>query len=585
MTVNLKVNQTPAVALYSPLSAAGTSVVITPYPVDLDGNKLTMSDFGSLGYCTVDPKIASYEEILSFTGITDNGDGTATLTGLARDLTSKYPYTTAGVGKTHGASAILVFSNNPQIYGRLAGKDNDETITGFWTFPTADASRPGIGADVDTAVATAFVTLGQLSRQAVAGAANASTTVKGIVELATQAETDARTTTGSTGAKLVPTPDTQRSTLLSDYVLDTGSSTAYAITPVPAITTYTAGQRFTFKAANTNTTIGPTLNVSGLGAKNLRKLDGATVLAIGDIVAGQIIEAEYDGTNMQVLSPVALIASKVSDYQAFTANGTWTKPAGLTGNEIVKIQLWGGGGGGGSSSSTGGGAAGSGGGGGAFGEFLLRASDLGATEAVTVAAAAAAATAGNTTSFGSHFSAFGGGAGATTTNTQSAGGGGGGGLNAVGANGTANATSGSAIGGAGGGFVGGAANADGVGGAGGSTATNSNPTSGSVNGGGGGGGGNSGGAINGAVGGNSINGGAGGGGANNGASAAGGTSKYGGNGGASTIGNGAVGVAGTAPGGGGGGSGTTGAGTPTSTGGAGARGEVRVWVIRLIIST
>lgn len=302
MTVNLKVAQTPAVALYSPLSAAGTSVTVTPYPVDLDGNKLAMSDFGSLGYCTIDPKIASYEEIISFTGMIDNGDGTCTLTGLSRDLTSKYPYTTTGVGKTHGASAILVFSNNPQIYGRLAGKDNDETISGFWTFPTADASRPGIGSDVDTAVATAFITFGQLSRQAIAGAANASTTVKGLVELATQAEVDAKTTTGGTGAKLVPTPDTQRSTLLSDYVVDTGGANAYVITPVPAITAYAAGQTFVFKAVNANTTAS-TLNVSGLGTKNIFNR-GAALLGT-EIGANQIVTVIYDGTQFQILSAAA----------------------------------------------------------------------------------------------------------------------------------------------------------------------------------------------------------------------------------------------------------------------------------------
>lgn len=302
MTVLLKVNQTPAVALYSPLSAAGTSVVITPYPVDLDGNKLTMSDFGNLGYCTVDPKIASYEEILSFTGITDNGDGTATLTGLSRDLTSKYPYTTTGVGKTHGASAILVFSNNPQIYGRLAGKDNDETITGFWTFPTVDAARPGIGSDVDTAVATAFITFGQLSRQAIAGAANASTTVKGIVELATQAEIDARTTTGGSGAKLVPTPDTTRSTLLSDYVVDTGTANAYVITPAPAISGYIAGQGVSFKATNANTGAS-TVNTNALGTKNIFN-KGAALIG-GEILANQIIQIEYDGTQFQLVSAPA----------------------------------------------------------------------------------------------------------------------------------------------------------------------------------------------------------------------------------------------------------------------------------------
>jgi ABC-type multidrug transport system fused ATPase/permease subunit len=45
-----------------------------------------------------------------------------------------------------------------------------------------------------------------------------STTVKGIVQLPTQAQVDARTTTGSTSALLALTPDLQRSTQLSDYV-------------------------------------------------------------------------------------------------------------------------------------------------------------------------------------------------------------------------------------------------------------------------------------------------------------------------------------------------------------------------------
>lgn len=137
MTVNLKFVQTPAVALYASVAPTDTTIRITPYPVDLDGNNLVMTDFGSLGYFTIDPKISGYEEIISFTGITNNGDGTATLTGLTRDLQSKYPYTGTGTGKSHGSGAIIVFSDNPQIFGRFAGKDNDETITGNWTFNTA----------------------------------------------------------------------------------------------------------------------------------------------------------------------------------------------------------------------------------------------------------------------------------------------------------------------------------------------------------------------------------------------------------------------------------------------------------------
>lgn len=128
--------QTPAVALYAPVSAVATSMRVTPYPRDLDGNKLTFADFGASPDCTVDPKVFGVEEIMGFTGITDNGDDTASITGLVRNLISKSPYTTAGTGRQHGSSAVVVFSNNPGMYGRLASKENDNIFTGANQFDT-----------------------------------------------------------------------------------------------------------------------------------------------------------------------------------------------------------------------------------------------------------------------------------------------------------------------------------------------------------------------------------------------------------------------------------------------------------------
>lgn len=122
--------QTQAIALYSGMSADATSCIVTPYPTDLDGNNLEMDDFGSSATFTVDPKIPNYEEICSFTDITDNGDNTATLSGLVRNLLSKSPYTTPGTGKQHGASAVIVFSDNPQLYARLAALENNNVFTG-----------------------------------------------------------------------------------------------------------------------------------------------------------------------------------------------------------------------------------------------------------------------------------------------------------------------------------------------------------------------------------------------------------------------------------------------------------------------
>lgn len=643
--MSLKFVQTPAVALYTGMSASATTARITPYPVDLDGTKLVFSDFGTTPTFTVDPKISGYEEICSFTGMTDNGDGTATLTGVLRDYISKSPYNTNGTGKLHGASAVVVFSDNPQVFNRLAAPENDLTVTGSWQFPT-----PTIAAHAATkAYADAL---------AIAGAPNALTTLQGLVQLATQAQVDAKTATGSTGASLVSTPDKQRSTLLSDFVAEvgvvatmtiaspavvtytshglslndtvvftttgalptgvtagttyyvitagltanafefsatlggsavntTGSQSGvhslfrankYIITTSPATSSWVTGQRYSFKAICANTVsvaASFTPNSTFMAAKTIVKF-ASTALVAGDITAGMIVDMEYDGTNLQMQNPagntVAFNASGqypaadgslitgLYNYQAFTSSGTWTKPSGLTGNELVKIQIWGSGGGGGTGSSEQGG----GGGGGHMIEANFLASALSATETVTVGAQVAANTGGNNSSFGSHVTAYAGGRGGSTGAGSGAAGGGGGGAFAVGGNSTSSAT-----GATGGAPLGGTAGlVSTFGGAGGGSAGAAGGQS--VYGGGGGGAGAN--TNTGVTGGFSIYGGGGGGGSANVTGGAGGVSIYGGAGGAG--GSNGVGQPGVAPGGGGGG------GTST-TGGTGARGECRVWVITI----
>jgi len=103
-------------------------------------------------------------------------------------------------------------------------------------------------------------------------------------------------------------------------------------------------------------------------------------------------------------------SDKLFNFQTFTANGTWTKPPGLSVDATIKIQGWGGGGGGGGSSGGGGNQGGGGGGGGNFLEFIFR-------ETITVGAAGAGGTAGvsgaagGDSSFGSFLKAYGGGGG------------------------------------------------------------------------------------------------------------------------------------------------------------------------------
>lgn len=85
------------------------------------------------------------------------------------------------------------------------------------------------------------------------------------------------------------------------YADSTGSANAYEVSYTPAPTAYVAGQKFFFKA-NFQNTGAATINVNGLGAKSIKKLDGATDLASTDISSGAMVEIMYDGTNFQLTS-------------------------------------------------------------------------------------------------------------------------------------------------------------------------------------------------------------------------------------------------------------------------------------------
>ena len=205
----LKFVQTPTITLYSSVSGAATSLRVVPYPRDLDGTKLTFSSFGSSPTFTIDPKVRNYEEIIGFTGITDNGDNTATFTGLTRDLISQYPYTTIGTGRAHTAGAIVVFSNNPQMYNRFAVWENTGTTTAVWKFGSTTPPRYDyVGVQSSgTYIATTseFASVAYVNAVTTAGAPNGTVSVKGVYQSATGLQAASSTLLGSTAASLALT--------------------------------------------------------------------------------------------------------------------------------------------------------------------------------------------------------------------------------------------------------------------------------------------------------------------------------------------------------------------------------------------
>lgn len=101
----------------------------------LDGTSISASDIGDYMTFTIDPG-TSKEEICSVasTGVTVNADGTVDLTSVVRGLQEVDPYTTGGYSAEHGAGAVVVFSNNPQLYNQLANKSNSNTFTALNIF-------------------------------------------------------------------------------------------------------------------------------------------------------------------------------------------------------------------------------------------------------------------------------------------------------------------------------------------------------------------------------------------------------------------------------------------------------------------
>lgn len=184
----------------SGVSATATSIDLTSFTLP-DGTLITTDDIGALGYITFEPE-TSFEENASFTGVTQNDDGTATLTGVTRGLRLVYPYEAdADLTYAHFGASRVRITNSAPFYNDFANKENDETVSGLWTFDTDN--RPALDVDEDADDDAQLITHGELTRTAISGAVPANTVDAGIVKIATDAQLAAGTAT-SGSYSLVP---------------------------------------------------------------------------------------------------------------------------------------------------------------------------------------------------------------------------------------------------------------------------------------------------------------------------------------------------------------------------------------------
>lgn len=189
--------------LAATITSNQTTITLSSFLEPTSNIPYTMSYLNSsIEYATIGPQ-TSQSEFISFTGITQNGDGSATLTGVQRGLDRSYPYTASStLALPHAGQTRFILSNPPQVYNSYGALVNANTWSGVNTFsstspPTYDADP--VWANFSTQV---FADVAYVNSVVAGGAANASETVKGIVQLATAAQAALGTSIGSTAARL-----------------------------------------------------------------------------------------------------------------------------------------------------------------------------------------------------------------------------------------------------------------------------------------------------------------------------------------------------------------------------------------------
>lgn len=260
-------------------TSTDTSIILTSF-TDPDGVALTMTDFGNIGFGTLEPNSGTNEEQISFTGITQNGNGTATLTGVENVL-FKAPYTqTSGLAKTHAGGTQFVISNTSGFYDKMTSKSNDETITGLYTFTQSPIVPDTTSSDLTKAANVLYVnTVGST------GTPDASTSVKGKSRLSTAPLSATEPIAVGDNDTRVPTVNT--STITS------GQVAALAGTGTPNGTT---GKYVTNDDTSATSSAGKLVRANGSGLIDTGFLPVTTLslTAYANVVAGNPVKIVND---------------------------------------------------------------------------------------------------------------------------------------------------------------------------------------------------------------------------------------------------------------------------------------------------
>lgn len=346
----LKPTSIPAKRLSATISGSSSSFTLQDIKKWPDNTgvaaDLSASDFGTLAYGAFTNPERTKLELFAFDPSTI---ASASISFVYRGLPISGDYDSEVSSNKQvwlkNETVVLLGNDVPQLLAHYIDDVNDQTIAGVKTFSSYPV-LPGSSPTTSTQAASK----GYVDGVAIAGAPNADTSTKGIVEVATTAEALAGTATGGTGASLVVTPDVLQAILqgqASTFFTEdgTGADDTYTATVTPSLTAYTTGQAFRgkFTIANTGAC---TVNINSLGAKSIKKyVSGSSTkaeLETGDIVANQTCFIVYDGTDFVLLNPSATMPTTalLSEMATFFSNTdiTGAEAESLTDNSTLTAK-------------------------------------------------------------------------------------------------------------------------------------------------------------------------------------------------------------------------------------------------------
>lgn len=184
------------------VNSSVTSITLNSFKTP-DGRIITMSMFGAIGYAVIDPNSPTKIENITFTGVQQNANGTAVLTGVSRGIDFVSPYAAStSLAQAHAGGSYLALSNTASFYGQqFLFANNVSTSSAYLVF--SSTSQPYYDGDPTFTNPRALIDKFYADSLTINGAPTSTYSGMGVVQLGTPVQLASSTASSTPGAPFV----------------------------------------------------------------------------------------------------------------------------------------------------------------------------------------------------------------------------------------------------------------------------------------------------------------------------------------------------------------------------------------------